>query len=235
MLWLPQLLRRKTTQNVYLIVLMVPIFTSSDQATTRGNRICIALIGHTPSSLRHRASPFTFNTSLHLFPAKQATKPALRLPCALERLLIKRINSAIDLLAGTSKLLLGLCLCSLVLLARLAAELVELLFGFLRLVLYVFALGNVSNRLADDHGGIRGIVSGKVTYELLRIRADCLVALLACLLEFLVLAGDVASCAAREVCGVIYAQVSMYWLGQGNISDSRSAFFSASLGSPPAL
>jgi hypothetical protein len=67
----------------------------------------------------------------HLFEPR--TEPALGFLCALNDLLVEFVYSSVDLLAGAVELPLSLELGLLVLLPRLDAVLVELLFGSLRL------------------------------------------------------------------------------------------------------
>jgi hypothetical protein len=111
------------------------------------------------------------------------TEPALGFPCALDDVLVELVHGMVDFLTGAVELLLGLALGLLVLLPGLDAVLVELLLSLL-------CLG------AGLVGLVRSAIAQRVifykTYILLRGGAHCLVALLAGLLELLVLAGEVA-------------------------------------------
>lgn len=124
------------------------------------------------------------------------TEPALGFLCALDDLLVELVNSRVEFLASASKLPLRLCLGLLVLLPRLCAVLVQLCLGLLRLSLGLICLRDVSD--------VFKVNSTATTYVLLSSSADCLVALLAGLLRFLVLAGKVTLEAPHGVGGVIF-------------------------------
>jgi hypothetical protein len=79
----------------------------------------------------------------HLFEPR--TEPALGLFCCLESLLVEFVDGGVDLLAGAGKLLLGLDLGLLILLASLDTVLVKLLLGLLCLGLCLVGLRAVSN------------------------------------------------------------------------------------------
>jgi hypothetical protein len=123
------------------------------------------------------------------------TEPTLGFLCALDDLLVELVNRRVEFLAGASKLLLCLRLCLFVLLPRLDAVLVELCLGLLRLSLGLVCLWDVSNA--------QKLNQTAVTYVLLSSSADCLVALLAGLLRFLVLAREVTLDAPYGIGGVV--------------------------------
>lgn len=122
------------------------------------------------------------------------TKPALGFLCALDDLLVKLVNSRVEFLASAGKLPLRLRLCLLVLLPRLGAVLVEFCLGLLRLSLGLVCLCDVSDAQ---------ILNPYTTYVLLSSSANCLVALLAGLLRFLVLAREVTLNAPHCIGGVV--------------------------------